>query len=220
MVRTYAEAGVTGQSEMVAALVDELRYRRRQPPRMLGGIGAFSGLIEFGDHVLSLATDGVGTKLIVADAIGKWDTVGIDCVAMNANDVVCANIEPVAFVDYLAFDRFDAEVAGLIGKGLNVGARRSRVSLVGGEIAVLPEVVRGFDLAGTCLGLGRRDALVTGSDIRVGDAIVGVASSGIHSNGLTLARRAFAEAGLSFRDRLPRGRTTVGRALPARRTGS
>ena len=213
MVRTYAEAGVSGKGEMIAALVGELRFRRRESPRMLGRIGHFTGFVGLGDRVLSMCTDGVGTKLLVAAELGKWDTVGIDCVAHNANDMVCANVEPVAFVDYVAIDRRDDRVAAEIGKGLDRGARLANVALIGGEIAVLPEVIRGVDLAGTCLGVALRRDVVTGEKVRVGDVIVGVASAGIHSNGFTLARRVFREAGLALHAALPGGRTSIGAVL-------
>lgn len=180
---------------------------------MLGRIGHFAGFIDLGDRVLSLATDGVGTKLLVASAMKKWDTVGIDCIAMNVNDTVCAGIEPVAFVDYLAIDRRDDHVAAEIGKGLDAGARMANVTIVGGEVTVLPEIIHGLDLAGTCLGIGIKKDLVTGAKVRVGDVLVGVASTGIHSNGLTLARRVFQEADLDLDARLIGSRESVGQAL-------
>jgi phosphoribosylformylglycinamidine cyclo-ligase len=130
---------------------------------------------------------------------------------MNVNDVVCVGAEPLAFVDYLAVDRVDPHLAAELAKGLNEGARQANVSIVGGETAVLPSIVNGFDLAGTCLGVVRKDRIITGERISPGDAIVGVASAGIHSNGLTLARKALAQAGVSYRRKL--GDTTVGLAL-------
>src|SRR5262249_9534449 len=119
---------------------------------------------------------------------GRWDTVGIDCVAMNANDIVCVGAEPLAMVDYLAVDQADAEVAGAIGVGLAAGAERAGIEIVGGELAQLGELIRGLDLAGACLGLVDLDELVTGEAIEPGDVVVGLPSSGLHSNGYTLAR--------------------------------
>ncbi|MDD5419642.1 MAG: AIR synthase related protein, partial [Methanomicrobiaceae archaeon] len=122
--RTYREAGVDIdlEAESVRALVRQLTYRRRGDVRMLGTVGHFAGLIGFGDRVLALAVDGVGTKMLVADALGDWTTIGIDCIAMNVNDLYVMNIEPVAFVDYIAADTLSPEKMAQIGRGLNEGA--------------------------------------------------------------------------------------------------
>ena len=182
---TYAGAGVDidASEAATAALVGAAGESE----------GDYAGLIGIGDRLLGLATDGVGTKLLVAEALGDYSTVGIDCIAMNANDLVAAGVEPVAFVDYLAVDEPDDTVGREIGEGLAVGAERAGVALVGGETAVMPEVVRGLDLAGTCAGLAREGDLF--GEAQVGDALVGFRSSGIHSNGLTLAREAATRAG-------------------------
>ena len=142
---------------------------------------------------IALSTDGVGTKLVVAEQLGRWDTVGIDCVAMNVNDVVCVGAEPLAMVDYLAVDRADPEVAGAIGTGLGRGAELAGIEIVGGELAQLGELINGLDLAGACFGLVALDSLVTGASIEPGDPVIGLPSSGLHSNGYTLARSALAE---------------------------
>ena len=204
MVRTYAEAGVSQDEKAahIAALVASLTYRRRGAGRPLTRIGHFTGLVEFGKYALSLCTDGVGTKLIVAAEMRKWDTVGIDCVAMNVNDMICIGAEPVAFVDYLAIESYDREVARQIGIGLNAGARMANVSIIGGEVAVLPEVLRGFDLAGTCFGVVEKRKTSEGRAVRPGDVIIGLPSHGIHSNGLTLARRILRDAALTVFDRV------------------
>jgi len=182
---TYADAGVDiADSEAATAA-------------LVGAAGAagegtdsdYAGLLDIGDRYLALATDGVGTKLLVAEAMADYSTVGIDCIAMNANDLVAAGVRPVAFVDYLAVDEPDETFAEQIGDGLAAGADAASVELVGGETAVMPEVVKGLDLAGTCAGLARKDAVFPGS-AEPGDALVGWESSGIHSNGLTLAREA------------------------------
>jgi phosphoribosylformylglycinamidine cyclo-ligase len=212
---TYAGAGVDikAKDEAAKAITSLLSFARQASPgRPLGGAGHFAGMVEFGEHALVLATDGVGTKLEVATALSKWDTVGIDCVAMNVNDAVCVGAEPIAFVDYLALDAPDARLVAELAKGLDEGARQSNVTIVGGETAVLPSLVKGFDLAGTVLAFARKDHLVTGEAIAPGDALVGVASSGLHSNGYTLARKAMERAGKSYHDRLPSGRT-VGEAM-------
>ena len=202
MVRTYADAGVSQDEKAahIAALVSGLTFRRRGVGRPLTRIGHFTGLVEFGKYALSLCTDGVGTKLIVANEMRKWDTVGIDCVAMNVNDMICIGAEPVAFVDYFAIESYDHEVARQNGIGLNRGARMANVSIIGGEVAVLPEIVKGFDLAGTCFGVVERKKVIDGRAIRPGDVIIGLPSRGIHSNGLTLARRLLRDAALTVFD--------------------
>jgi phosphoribosylformylglycinamidine cyclo-ligase len=178
---TYAEAGVDVDDQEAATAA------------LLGAAGEFegdfAGLVDIGDRLLALATDGVGTKLLVAEAVDDYSTVGIDCIAMNVNDLVAAGVESVAFVDYLAVEAADDATAEQIGAGLREGADRAGVELVGGETAVMPEVVRGLDIAGTCAGLATREGLFPG-EAQPGDALVGWPSSGIHSNGLTLAREA------------------------------
>jgi phosphoribosylformylglycinamidine cyclo-ligase len=197
---TYAKAGVDidRKSLAISALVGHLKYRRQGAVRMLELPGQFTGLMEFGDHILTLATDGVGTKLLVAEALGKWDTVGIDCMAMNVNDTICVGAEPIAFVDYIAIDEPNEKITDQIGVGLNRAAELANVDLVGGEIAVLPEMVRGVDLSGTALGLLPKKDMITGSEVKEGDAIIGLRSSGVHSNGMTLARKVLQSANVSL----------------------
>lgn len=180
---------------------------------MLDVIGQFTGMIDFGDLALTLCTDGVGTKLLVAEALDKWDTVGIDCIAMNVNDTICVGAEPIALVDYIAMDRPDDRIAEEIGIGLEMGARLSNIDIVGGEIAILPEMVRGVDLSASCLGFVKKNSIVDGSRIEVGDAIIGLRSSGIHSNGLTLARKVLKDNEIENDDKLAGLRLTVGEEL-------
>ena len=178
---TYAETGVDIEASEAATAA------------LVGAVGEFegdyAGLVEVGDRYLALATDGVGTKLLVAEALDDYSTIGIDCLAMNVNDLVAAGVTPVAFVDYLAVETPDDATAEAVGEGLSAGADRASVELVGGETAVMPEVIRGLDLAGACVGLATETELFDGT-AREGDALVGLPSSGIHSNGLTLAREA------------------------------
>ena len=179
---TYAESGVDIEASEAATSA------------LVGAVGdidesEYAGLLDIGDRYLALATDGVGTKLLVAEALGDYSTVGIDCIAMNANDLVASGVEPVAFVDYLAVDEPREEFSEQVGDGLARGAEEAGVALVGGETAVMPEVIKGLDLAGACVGLAPKDAVFPG-EAEVGDALVGFPSSGIHSNGLTLAREA------------------------------
>jgi len=187
----YAAAGVDIDLEATAikALIRNLTYRRKGLPRMTGDVGHFAGLLEFGDYILALTTDGVGTKMLVADIMSDWTTVGIDCMAMNVNDLYVMNIEPVAFVDYVATNNLSVEKMSQIGKGLNEGARQANIDIVGGETATLKGLVSSLDLAGTCLGIQKKENIVNGEKICPGDVVVGVPSTGIHSNGLTLARK-------------------------------
>ena len=211
---TYREAGVDIDLEAraVRALVANLTYQRSGAFPMIGRVGHFAGLIDSGPYALALAVDGVGTKMLVADALCDWRTVGIDCIAMNVNDLYVMNIEPVAFVDYIATDALSIEKMEQLGQGLNEGARQANMNIVGGETATLRGLVNGLDLAGTCLGIQRKEKIVTGEDITPGDLIVGVPSSGIHSNGLTLARRVVEEYA-SYDTRIPGGAKTFGEEL-------
>ncbi|UPV74074.1 phosphoribosylformylglycinamidine cyclo-ligase [Halorussus limi] len=179
---TYADAGVDIEASEAATAA------------LVGAVGdidesEYAGLLDIGDRYLALATDGVGTKLLVAEALGDYSTVGVDCIAMNANDLVASGVEPVAFVDYLAVDEPSEQFSKQVGDGLAAGAEEAGIALVGGETAVMPEVIKGLDLAGACVGLAPKDAVFPG-EAEVGDALVGFPSSGIHSNGLTLAREA------------------------------
>jgi len=212
---TYAGAGVDidGKSKAIGALVSHLRYRRSHGPTMMDLPGQFTGLIGMGESVLTLCTDGVGTKLMVAKALGRWDTIGIDCVAMNVNDTICVGAEPIAFVDYLAVVEPDADLLGQIGVGLNKGCELADCDLIGGEVAVLPEIMRELDLSGSCLGLVRKDRLIDGSRTSKGDAVIGLPSSGLHSNGYTLARKVLEKAGIGLDDELPGLNGTVGQEL-------
>jgi len=212
---TYARAGVDidRKSQAISALVGRLRYRRTGRGRMIELPGQFTGLMDMGDHILTLATDGVGTKLLVAEALAKWDTVGIDCMAMNVNDTICVGAEPIAFVDYIALDEPRPEVTEQIGIGLDRAAEMANVDLVGGEIAVLPEMVRGLDLSGTALGLLDKERMVTGAEVQEGDAIIGLLSSGVHSNGMTLARKVLAAANVSLHDEVDGLDRSVGMEL-------
>ncbi|HEX9908186.1 MAG TPA: phosphoribosylformylglycinamidine cyclo-ligase [Thermoplasmata archaeon] len=212
---TYAAAGVDidRKSSSIAALVEHLKFRRKGFGKPIDLPGHFTGLIDFGDVALTLCTDGVGTKLLVAYEMKKWDTVGIDCIAMNVNDTICVGSEPIAFVDYIAIDKPDEKVTSEVGKGLEAGAEMSNMTIVGGEIAVLPELVNGFDLAGTCLGVVEKSRIITGQKIQPGNALIGLPSSGIHSNGLTLARKVFEKNGIALKEKIKGLRRSVGLEL-------
>ena len=182
---------------LVSVVKETLKFRKGKIGAAIGGIGSFSGFIEFGEYALSLATDGVGSKVLVAQKLNKYDTVGIDVIAMNVNDVICNGAAPIAFVDYIALEKTSEYILGEIAKGLLEGARQSDMPIVGGETATLPDIIKGdgegFDLAGTCLGVVEKNKIISGKDIVQGDVIIGIASSGVHSNGLTLARKALGE---------------------------
>jgi phosphoribosylformylglycinamidine cyclo-ligase len=160
--------------------------------------GYFASVLDLGHGLgLALSTDGVGSKLLVAQMLDKYDTIGIDCVAMNVNDVLCVGAEPLCMLDYIAVQEADPDLLEQIGRGLYEGARQANICIPGGEIAQVREMIRGeregrgFDLAGACVGLVPMDRILVGQAIQAGDAVIGVRSSGIHSNGLTLAREVF-----------------------------
>ena len=180
--------------ELMRSAVDSTRR-----PEVLGGIGGFGGAISipagYTDPVIVSSTDGVGTKTAIASQLRRWDTIGIDLVAMCADDVVCSGAEPLAFLDYVAVGRLDPEaVAGLVG-GVAAGCREAGCALVGGETAEHPGLLEQgtFDLAGTCLGIVERGELLDGTAARAGDLIYGLPSSGLHSNGYSLVRTLLAE---------------------------
>ena len=156
-------------------------------------IGYFANVIDIGGIGLAICTDGVGSKSIIAHMMNRYDTIGIDCVAMNVNDAICVGARPISMVDYIAIEKADADILGAIAIGLAAGAKQAGISISGGETAVLKDVVRGFDLAGTVVGIVALDRIITGRDLVPGDVIIGLESSGIHSNGLTLARHVFFE---------------------------
>ena len=196
----YARAGVdtSRAEEAVAGLVDVLRrIDPGRPSRAVLGSGHYANVLRLDDRTgIALSTDGVGSKVIVAEQLGRFDTVGVDCIAMNVNDVICVGAEPIAILDYIAVEEAEPEMLRQIAEGLRAGAEQAGVEIPGGELAQLPELIRGhpsprgFDLVGSCFGTVALDAIVTGARVEPGDAVIGLPSSGVHSNGLTLARRA------------------------------
>lgn len=212
---TYEKSGVSidQKSSAIKALVDKLEYKRDGIGQNVRLPGLFASLIDFGDRYMTLATDGVGTKLMIAEALNKWDTVGIDCIAMNVNDTICVNAEPTSFVDYIAIDKPNGKITEEIGIGLQKGAELSNMEIVGGEIAVLPEIVNGVDLSGTCLGYVEKDKIITGEKCEEGDLIIALRSSGIHSNGLTLARKIVEANNIGWNDTVSGLSNTIGEEL-------
>ena len=216
MALTYAKSGVDiiKENKAISALAKQLTFKRKGLGAPLSDVGHYAGLIDFGEYALALATDGVGSKILIANEMKRWNTIGIDCFAMNVNDLLAMGIEPIAFVDYIAIDESDDDLMRQIGEGLAKGAEISKSSIVGGETATLPDIVNGFDLAGTSLGMVKKDRIITGERIEVGDAIIGIPSSGVHSNGYTLVRRIIEDSGFSYHDPFPYNKdTTIGDEL-------
>ncbi|MBJ7520590.1 MAG: phosphoribosylformylglycinamidine cyclo-ligase [Solirubrobacteraceae bacterium] len=215
MTDAYAKAGVDIQrsDDAVGALVGVLKQiRLDQPSRSVVASGHYASVLRIAPNLgLALTTDGVGSKIVVAEQADRLETVGIDCIAMNVNDLVCVGAEPIALLDYLAVEEPNPERLARIAEGLKTGAELANIEIPGGELAVLPEVIRGhpspggFDLCGTAVGTVALDRVVGGEDIRPGDALIGVPSSGLHSNGYTLARRALLEDGGLTLDDTPEG---------------
>src|SRR5918995_2759145 len=198
------------------------------PPRKGGkGSGGFASLFDldpdawlfrrrYKHPVLVTCTDGVGSKLKIACLLGRYDTVGIDLVAMSVNDLICTGGEPLVFLDYIAMPKDDPPLSIALVKGISDGCKEAECSLVGGETAILPDFYRpgDFDMAGFAAGVVERDRIVDGRHIQTGDAVIGLASSGIHSNGFSLVRKiVFEAAGLTVTDPVPELGKTVGEEL-------
>ena len=204
---TYAASGVdpaAKEAGLKALLrsVNMTRGIRKGVGEARLDIGYFANVIDIGHgQGLAITTDTVGTKALVAQMVGRYDTIGIDCVAINVNDIICVGAEPIAMVDCISLEEAGVELLEGIGKGLYAGAERARISIVGGELAQIRDMVKGhkpglgFDLAGTCVGLVPLDRLIVGESISEGDTLIGLRSSGIHCNGLSLARKALLESG-------------------------
>jgi len=212
MSDAYAAAGVdTGQADAgVDALVCVLRtIDSGRPSRSVVASGHYASVLKVAPNLgIAMSTDGVGSKLVLAEQADRLETVGIDCIAMNVNDVVCVGAEPIAMLDYLAVEQVEPDALRRIAEGLKAGAELAGIEIPGGELAVLPELIRGhpsphgFDLCGTAIGTVALDAIITGQDIAPGHALIGLPSSGPHSNGYTLARRALlVDGGLALDDR-------------------
>ncbi len=218
MAKDYAGAGVDidREGEAVRGLLSQIKGTLNRGHGELGenliGTGHFCSLVRIdADRALAIATDGVGSKIMIAEELGRFDTIGIDLMAMNVNDIICAGARPLTLVDYIAFEKVDPAVSEEIGAGLAEGAREAGVSISGGETASLPDMIRGVDLAGTCVGMVDIEKIVTGNGIEPGDVVVGLESSGVHSNGLTLARKVLL-GHHSIEDRIFNGKT-VGEEL-------
>ena len=203
----YAKAGVDqgAADSAVAGLVRALgAIQLGRPSAQVPLPGHYASVIRIDERTgIALSTDGVGTKLVLAEQLGRFDTIGIDCVAMNVNDVICVGAEPLAMLDYIAIEKADPEVCEEIGVGLAAGAEKAGIEIPGGELAQLGQLVRGVDVSGACFGTVALDAIVDGAAVEPGDVVIGLPSTGLHSNGYTLARSALADVPLDD-DRLGR----------------
>ncbi|MFH0943676.1 MAG: phosphoribosylformylglycinamidine cyclo-ligase [Planctomycetota bacterium] len=218
----YASAGVDTErgalflSNLVSWVQKTAEFRPGTGRSVLD-IGYYASVLEIGQGKgLALTTDGVGTKILIAELANRYDTIGIDCVAMNVNDLICVGAEPIAMVDYLAVQDTDPEVATQLGKGLYEGAKQAEICIPGGELAQLRDMIRGIkensgiDLAGAAFGLVNIEDVNIGRRVQPGDVVIGLRSSGLHSNGYSLARKVLLEdAGLKLDQVLP----TLGKPL-------
>lgn len=219
----YKSAGVDIEAGYKAVELMKQHVKATMRPEVLGGLGGFSGAFSLSkiknmqEPVLLSGTDGVGTKLKLAFLTDKHDSIGIDCVAMCVNDVACAGGEPLFFLDYIACGKNDPEKIATIVKGVSDGCIQSGAALIGGETAEMPGFypVDEYDLAGFCVGVADKCDLIDGKDLKAGDALIGIASSGVHSNGFSLVRKVFdmtKEALDTYYDELGK---TLGEALLA-----
>ncbi len=188
---TYKDAGVDVEAGYEAVRLMKEHARSTFNSHVLQDLGSFGGMYEYGDNVLVSGTDGVGTKLKCAFVLDKHDTIGIDCVAMCVNDVVCHGAAPMFFLDYIATAKLMPTVAADIVKGVSEGCRMAGCALIGGETAEMPGFYAEgeYDIAGFCVGSVQKTKLVSGSTIQAGDKLIGLQSSGIHSNGFSLVRK-------------------------------
>jgi phosphoribosylformylglycinamidine cyclo-ligase len=206
---SYRSAGVDIEAGEEAVRRIKRDVESTYIPGVVGSLGGFAGLfalpLGLDEPVLITGTDGVGTKLLVAREACRLDTVGIDLVAMSVNDVLCSGARPVLFLDYVAVGRLDPDEMALIVAGVAEGCRQAGCALVGGEMAEMPGLYDPgeFDLAGFCVGLGERGKLIDPATVSAGDAVLGLASSGFHSNGYSLLRKVFEMSGAALGDPFP-----------------
>jgi phosphoribosylformylglycinamidine cyclo-ligase len=200
---TYKDSGVNIEEGYESVKLIKEHAKRTYIPGVISDLGSFAGMFELGKYnnpVLVSGTDGVGTKLEIAFKTRKYDTVGIDCVAMCVNDILCHGAKPIFFLDYMACGKLEAEVAADIVKGVSDGCVQSGCALIGGETAEMPGFYKEgeYDLAGFAVGVAEKDAIIDGSKIEEGDALVGIASSGPHSNGYSLIRKLITDLDQEF----------------------
>jgi len=201
---TYKEAGVNIEEGYKSVKLIKEYAARTMSEYVLNGLGSFAGMVElpsgYEKPVLVSGTDGVGTKLEIAFKNKKYDTVGIDCVAMCVNDILCNGAKPLFFLDYIACGKLEAEVASDLVKGVSDGCVESDCALIGGETAEMPGFYSDgeYDMAGFAVGIVDKDKIINGSNIKEGDKLIGIASSGVHSNGYSLIRKVFPDLNEDF----------------------
>ena len=199
MAITYKKAGVDiteiKKSQRAIGKLIESTHNLQKMAKMTHGFGHYAGIVEIpGGKLLATHTDGVGTKVIISNMLKRYDTIGIDCIAMNVNDIICIGATPISFVDYIAANKNDQKIFKQIVSGLVKGAKKSAMPIVGGETAIMSDLISGkgfgFDLAGMVVGMLSKKEMVLGDKIKLKDVIIGIQSSGLHSNGYSLARKA------------------------------
>ena len=198
MTITYKKVGIDiseiKKSQKAIGRLISSTHKLQKKAKITHGFGHYAGIVEIpGGKLLATHTDGVGTKVIISNMMKKFDTIGIDCVAMNVNDIICIGATPISFVDYIAANKNDQRIFKQIVSGLVRGAKKSSVPIVGGETAIMPDLISGkgfgFDLAGMVVGILSKKQMILGDKIKPNDVIIGVKSSGLHSNGYSLARK-------------------------------
>lgn len=224
---SYERAGVGGQGEALTSVLRHLKPTLELPEGadVLTSFGHYAAVLKVHDDLaIAICTDGVGSKVLIASALDRYDTIGVDCIAMNVNDIICVGARPIAFVDYLGVNTLDRERTDAILHGLASAAAEAGVAIPGGEVAQLPDLIgsdgsgggdeKAFDLVGTCIGTLHPKEVITGEAVRAGDAIIGIGSSGLHSNGYTLARRVLlGTGGYELHDDVPALGCTLGEEL-------
>jgi phosphoribosylformylglycinamidine cyclo-ligase len=199
MAITYKKAGVDiseiKKSQRAIGKLIESTHNLQKMAKMTHGFGHYAGIVEIpGGKLLATHTDGVGTKVIISNMLKRYDTIGVDCIAMNVNDIICIGATPISFVDYIAANKNDQKIFKQIVSGLVKGAKKASMPIVGGETAIMPDLISGrgfgFDLAGMVVGMLSKKEMVLGNKIKSNDVIIGIKSSGLHSNGYSLARKA------------------------------
>lgn len=206
MSENYAKAGVNIHAGYEAVSRIKKHVARTKTPGVLGGLGGFGGLFDlsqysgYNEPVLVSGTDGVGTKLMLAFKLGKHDTIGIDAVAMCVNDIITVGAKPLFFLDYIACGKLNPDVMEDILAGVSEGCIKAGCALIGGEMAEHPGMMpeNEYDIAGFCVGIAEKKKLITGKSIKVGNALIGIASSGVHSNGFSLIRKIISDKKLDL----------------------
>ena len=205
MTVTYKKVGIDiseiKKSQKAIGRLISSTHKLQKKAKITHGFGHYAGIVEIpGGKLLATHTDGVGTKVIIANMMKKFDTIGIDCVAMNVNDIICIGATPISFVDYIAANKNDQRIFKQIVSGLVRGAKKSSMPIVGGETAIMPDLISGkgfgFDLAGMVVGMLSKKQMILGNKIKPNDVIIGVKSSGLHSNGYSLARKVLSKYSL------------------------